>query len=373
MEPMMFFSRFDTSLHVVSLRCKGKMGLLSTHDSTNRHRFFIKVPQLILILLLCICSCSGKEEPSSLFAHPNEYKKEKIVCLGRLVPGERVIQVAAPAGAILQELRVKRGDWVGKGQVIATLRDHEMLRASLDYKQKEVAVAEAQLAQVEAGEKPPLIAAQQAALARYQSELKQACSDYERKKGLYQHQAVSLTQVEEAQAKWASIDQRVREAKEQLSGLKWVRPEDVVVAQKKLAAAKAAHFQAAAEFELSSIRAPLAGKVIEINAYPGESVGSRGIVDLADTESMMVEAEVYVTDIGRVSVGKPAQVEVEGFNGAVSGIVTEIITQVNPNAVLNPDPYSFVDRRVVIARIRLDEGEKVASLINSQATVEILP
>ena len=287
-----------------------------------------------------------------------------------MVPGDRVIQVAAPAGSILQALLVRRGDWVGRGQIIATLRDHAMLQASLDCRQTEVDVAEAQLAQVEAGEKPPLIAAQQAALARYQSEFQKAESDYERMQKLYKQQAVSLARLEEAQTKWASAEHLVREAREQLSGLKLVRPEDVVVAKKKLAAARAEHYRTVAEFELSSIRAPLDGKVIEINTYPGETVGSRGIVDLADTRSMMVEAEVYVTDIARVSVGASAQVEVEGFNGTLNGKVTEIITEVNPNAVLNPDPYSFVDRRVVIAKIRLDDGERVASLINAQATVE---
>jgi HlyD family secretion protein len=349
------------------------MGLLCAPKPANRNRFSGKASRIILILLLCVCACSRDKNTSTASAQPNEDKKEKIACLGRLFPGERTIQVAAPAGAILQELLVKRGDCVTRGQIIATLREHEMLRASLDCRQEEIAVAEAQLAQVKAGEKPPAIAAQQAVLDRYQSELKKASLDYERMQGLYERRAASLDQLEQAQTKWASTNQRVLEARELLSSLKLVRPEDVVVAQKKLAAAKAAYSRAAAEFELSSIRAPLDGKVIEINTYPGETVGNRGIVDLADTHIMMVAAEVFVTDIERVSVGTTAQVKVEGFNGTLSGKVTEIITQVNPNSALNPDPYSFVDRRVVIARIQLDEGEKVASLINTLVTVVILP
>jgi len=340
-------------------------------NSVNRLLLFTKTLQIAAILILCLCSCSKREEPNSPITQLHDDKK--IVCLGRLVPGERVIQVAAPPGVILRELHVKRGDWVNRGQIIATLRDHEMLQTSLDYTQKEVAVAEAQLAQVEAGEKPPAIAAQQAAVARCQAELKNAYSDYERMQRLYEQQAIPLSRLEEAQTRWVVADQRVRESREQLSNLKSVRPEDLVVARNKLAAAKAACSRAEANLELSLIRAPIAGKIIEINAYPGETVGSRGIVDLADTGIMMVEAEVYITDIGRVYIGAPAQVEAEGFNGPLNGKVTEIITAVNPNAVLNPDPYSFVDRRVVKTRIRLNEGEKVASLINTQVTVEITP
>ncbi|MDD5168274.1 MAG: HlyD family efflux transporter periplasmic adaptor subunit, partial [Syntrophales bacterium] len=289
------------------------------------------------------------------------------------VPSERVIQVAAPAGSILKELHIRRGDWVKKGQVIATLRDNEALKASLDQTQKEVAVSEAQLAHVEAGEKPATIAAQQAAVARYQAEFEKADADFRRMERLYKRQIISQAQMEEAQTKWTSADQRVHEAKEQLAGLKWVRPEDVAVARKKLASAKAAQSRAAADLELNLIRAPQDGKIIEINAYPGETVGSRGVVDLADTKIMMVEAEVYITDIARVVIGSSARVKVEGFSGLLDGKVTEIITQVNPNAVLNPDPYSFVDRRVVKTKIRLSDGAKVASLINTQVTVEILP
>jgi TldD protein len=37
----------------------------------------------------------------------------------------------------------------------------------------------------------------------------------------------------------------------------------------------------------------------------------------------------------------------EGFSGQLSGNVTEIVAEVNPNVVFNPDPDSFVDRRVV--------------------------
>ena len=295
------------------------------------------------------------------------------MCLGRLVPGERVIQVAAPAGAIIKKLHVRRGDRVKKGQVIATLRDEEALQTSVVQRRREVAVADAQLAQVEAGEKPATILAQQATVARYEAELVRADADYRRMQGLYRKQIISQAQLDEARANWASADERVQEAKEQLASLKWVRPEDVTAARKKLASAKASLTRAEADLELNFIRAPLDGRVIEINTYPGETVGSRGVADLADTRNMMVEAEVYITDIERVSVGLPVQVKVEGFSGQLSGKVTEIVAQVNPNVVFNPDPDSFVDRRVVKARIRLDDGAKVASLINTQVTVEIEP
>ena len=349
------------------------MNFLTPQNCAGLHLLPGKAAWVFIILLLSLCACSKKEALVSAAPESSAGKKAKIVCLGRLVPGERVIQAAAPAGAIIKELRVRRGDQVKKGQIIAVLRDEEVLRASVDQMRREVAVAAAQLAQVEAGEKPATILAQQAAVARYEAELEKADADYQRMRGLYREQVTSRAQLDEAQANWASARERVRESKEQLASLKWVRPEDVTAARKKLAAAQAALSRAQADLELQFIRAPLDSQVIEINTYPGETVGAHGVVDLADTRDMMVDAEVYITDVERVSVGSPARVSVEGFSGQLSGKVTEIEAEVNPNVVFNPDPDAFVDRRVVKVRIRLDDGEKVASLINTQVTVEIEP
>ena len=349
------------------------MNFLTPRNCAGPHLHPGKAAWVLIVLLLSLSACSEKKTLVATASQSTAGKKTKIVCLGRLVPGERVMQVAAPAGAIIRELCVRRGDWVKKGQIIATLRDEEALRASVVQMQREVAVADAQLAQVEAGEKPATILAQQAAVARYEAELQRADADYRRMQGLYHGQIISEAQLDEARANRTSANERVRQAREQLASLKWVRPEDVTAARKKLASAEAALAHAEADLELNFIRAPLDGQVTEINTYPGETVGSRGVANLADTQNMMVEAEVYVTDIERVSIGSLAQVTVEGFSGQLGGKVTEILAEVNPNVVFNPDPDSFVDRRVVKARIRLDDGAKVASLINTQVMVEIEP
>jgi len=349
------------------------MNFLTPRNRTDLHLLPTTAAWLLIVLSLSLSSCSRNETLVATTSQSTADEKTKIVCLGRLVPGERVMQVAAPAGAIVRELHVRRGDWVKQGQIIATLRDEEALQASVVQMRRDVAVADAQLAQVEAGEKPATIQAQQAALARYEAELERAEADYRRMRGLYRQEITSRAQLDEAQANWASAREQVREARERLASLKWVRPEDVAVARQRRASAEAALAHAEADLELNFIRAPLDGQVIEINTYPGETVGARGVLDLADTRNMMVEAEVYITDIERVLVGSAARVVAEGYSGQLSGKVTEIVAEVNPNVVFNPDPDSFVDRRVVKVRIRLDDGAKVASLVNTQVTVEIQP
>ena len=86
---------------------------------------------------------------------------------------------------------------------------------------------------------------------------------------------------------------------------------------------------------------------------------------------MAVEAEVYVSDVGRVAVGAPALVRGDGFSGELSGRVAEIVGQVGSNALYPSDPYSFADRRVVKVRIRLDEAARLCELSNTQVNVKI--
>ena len=145
------------------------MNFLSPRNCAPPHLLTRKAAWFLIVLSLSLSSCSRNETLVATAGQSTAGKKAKIVCLGRLVPGERVMQVAAPDGAIIRELRVRRGDWVKKGQIIATLRDEEALRASVVQMRRNVAVAESQLTQVEAGEKPATILAQQAALARYEA------------------------------------------------------------------------------------------------------------------------------------------------------------------------------------------------------------
>ena len=39
----------------------------------------------------------------------------------------------------------------------------------------------------------------------------------------------------------------------------------------------------------------------------------RGVLDLGNTDQMMVEAEVYINDVKQVSIGAPARVRGDGF------------------------------------------------------------
>ena len=119
------------------------------------------------------------------------------------------------------------------------------------------------------------------------------------------------------------------------------------------------------------IRAPVAGRVLDIHTRPGEMVGPRGILELGRVERMYAIAEVYETDIGRVRVGQPATVTSKALGRALSGTVERIRQQVRKLDQMDTDPAARKDARIVEVEVRLADAAAAASLTNLQVEVVI--
>jgi HlyD family secretion protein len=125
----------------------------------------------------------------------------------------------------------------------------------------------------------------------------------------------------------------------------------------------------------ASIRAPIAGQVLEVYTQSGEAIADEGIVDLGKTDPMEVVAEIYQSDIGKIRSGQSAIVTGEGISGELRGTVRQVGLQVSQQKVFSNQPGQNLDRRVVEVRIRLNskDSQQVASLTNLQVQVAIQP
>ena len=98
-------------------------------------------------------------------------------------------------------------------------------------------------------------------------------------------------------------------------------------------------------------------------------------MEFAQTSKMMVVAEVYESDIGKVKLEQTATIRSEtgAFTGEIAGIVSHIGLKIGKQDVLSTDPAADVDSRVVEVKIHLDPetSSKVAHLTNSKAIVKI--
>ncbi len=186
-------------------------------------------------------------------------------------------------------------------------------------------------------------------------------------------------QVNESEAtrneKVASLQRQIEEAKATLDKITEVRPTDVQVATAEIERASAAVKQAQADLELSVVKAPITGEIIEIHTQPGETIGTDGIAQIGRTEQMVVVAEVLEEDIGKVRLGQRATItsENETFAGKLQGTVSEISRQIGKQDVLDSDPAADVDARVVEVKIGLapEASQRVSGLTYANVVVEI--
>ncbi|HIK43451.1 MAG TPA: efflux RND transporter periplasmic adaptor subunit [Leptolyngbyaceae cyanobacterium M65_K2018_010] len=335
-------------------------------------------------------------------------KQVKVVALGRVEPASRVIDVAASDAGRIASLLVAKGDVVEKGQVLAYLDRYPVRQAERDYAASQLAEARAQLAaetslgqaQVQEADtrisqidqpQRAAIAAQAAAIQGLQAELDVAEIDLARFQQLNESGALSRQELDRQRATVNRLRADLSNAKATQQRLEQARLNDLknAAAQRGAAQAQATLAQvqsrvnsaaqnlalAESQLELMVIRAPQAGQVLDIFAYPGEAVSQTGgpVLALGDTRQMYVVAEVYETDIGLVQVGQPATITSRNgaFAEALTGTVAEIGLQIAKNDVLDDDPAANADARVVEVRIRLDQSGVVAGLTNLQVDVAI--
>lgn len=298
---------------------------------------------------------------------------QNVACMGQVVPGERVVRLAAPAGAIVGELRVERGDQVGKGNVIAVLRDEPLYQARLGQTRQQVALAEADLAQVRAGERQELVDAQTALIDANEADAGLLESRLERYGTLLDNKHIEQDRYDELMSQQKSLQAKIHREQCVLDSLRSSRKEVVAKAEIAVRVAQAQEQEAAAALELQYIRAPFTGEVLDIHTWPGEGVWDEGsIVSMGETTNMMIVAEVYETDLARVSVGSRAKISGQVFKGEQGGEVVEILKMMESSRVFPMDPSAYVDRRIMIVRIRPDDPALFAAYSHAHVIVTIL-
>jgi HlyD family secretion protein len=96
-----------------------------------------------------------------------------------------------------------------------------------------------------------------------------------------------------------------------------------------------------------------------------------GLLELGKTDRMYVIAEVFESDITRVHIGDKATITGEALTEPLHGEVESIGMQVAKNNVLQTDPTSLTDARVIEVKVRLDDSSAASRLIHAKVTVVI--
>ncbi len=229
---------------------------------------------------------------------------------GRIVPDPtQVVHVFPAAGGRVVEMKVRPGDRVQKGQVLALLESSDVSRAMADYQK-----------------------------ARTDAEFKKKTLD--RSTDLYAHHAIAEKDLQQAQADLESADQEQQATLDHLHLL----GTDPGASSNQL-----------------SVIAPRDGVVLDIGAAPGELnnslAASQPLCTLADLATVWVEGELFEKDIMGLKAGTPAEVTLNAYPGekwdgrialisdAVDPVTRTLKVRVvlqNPGLRLKPDMFASI-------------------------------
>lgn len=291
---------------------------------------------LTLVALVATRQLSLPNKPPSQSVSPARKSPpprlpEAVAALGRLEPAGNIRVLAAPIAGIggsprLTELLVNEGDRVRQGEVLARFDTGPTLEA-------EEKVIRTRLANL---------------VRRLQVEQREL-SRYRQLTGVG---ALSADELDRREQQYLQLLGEWQVARADLERVK-------------------------ADLANTTLRAPIAGTVLRIQARVGERPGDQGILELGASDRMEALLEVYESDIDRVRLGQTVLLSSEngGFKGTLRGSVIRISPQVRQREVLSTDPSGDVDARIVEVRVGLapEEASRVRSLTGLKVIARLQP
>ena len=284
------------------------------------------------------------------------------------------VQVAAPVGGRLLELRVAEGDRVAAGALVARL-DTSDATLALARARADRAQADAQLRLMLAGSRREDIrqadaqsAAAGADVRAADAEVAAAQADVDRFEALLASNSGSrkqrddaVTRRDVAKERAQGARDRVRAAGETLARRRnGSRPEDIAAARARVAAADAQIATLDKAIADATVIAPLAGIVTEKLADPGEMLAPRApIVVVTDLEH--VWANVYVDEpaVPRLTLGQPATLFTDAGGAGLPGTVSYISSK----AEFTPrNVQTAEDRSKLVYRVKVSVANSAGTL-----------
>jgi HlyD family secretion protein len=285
----------------------------------NRKKLlYIGIPLVVLIVVLVIVSMSGNsEEAISVTTAKVEKQRiiETVTATGRIQPKTQV-KISADVAAKITKLEVKEGEWVEKGQFLVQLDRERYLAA--------VQSAEANMRAVEANANLVM------------ENMLKAEKDFNRTKELYDQKLESQAGMDQMYAAYQVEKARYQSALE------------------NVAQSKAVLKQAQDDLSKTTIYAPMAGTISQLNKEVGEiALGSQFqedvIMVISNLSGMEALVDVDENDIVSIQIGDSATIEVDALPDMVfHGTVTEMANSAKISASGTTDQKTEFEVKIAI-------------------------
>lgn len=270
----------------------------------------------------------------------------------------------------LEGIFVQIGDSVKQGQLIAQIDRTDYLQKVKEMEAR-VALAKAQLAEIEAGARTEELRQAEEAVRSAQSRYENAKLHRERMEVLYQKQVISKKEWDLAEMEYTVAGAQVASSLEHLKLLKeGARQETKEASRARLREAESLLNQERIRLQHTQILAPFSGEIHRRYVDAGALVSpSTPIVNLIHTATLKVVAHVLEKDIPLIKTGMKATLTTESFPGKVfEGKIVRLNSALDPATrtlqaeIEIPNPLRML-KPSMFARIELVLLEKPRALL----------
>ncbi len=255
----------------------------------------------------------------------------------------------------LQSVKVRRGDHVEPGQVIAAL-DASLEQIARASRVSEAAAAESQVELLKAGTRPEELRSMAARVRAAQASEDLLRKNLEREKALAAHGVTPAAVVDELTAELARSEAQRQALEHQLLALRQgARKQEISSAVSKAQAlAKAVELEKARvqRFELNAM---LSGTILDVHVEEGEVVGpGTPVATLGDVNHPYCDVFVPQMEIGSIRLNSSARMHVDSSATVFTGKVEYIsqTTEFTPRFLFSDQERSNL---VVRVRVRIND------------------
>lgn len=287
-------------------------------SKTKKRILMIGVPALIISVVIVSLSMNGSGD-NKVDVRTAKVEKQRIVetvtATGRIQPKTQV-KISADVAAKITRMEVKEGDWVDKGKFLVQL-DRERFLASVESAAANMRATEANARLVK-------------------ENMLKAEKDYMRTKELFDKKLESQAALDQVYAAYQVEKARYQSALEQVDQT------------------KAALKQTKDDLSKTTIYAPMAGTISQLNKEVGEiALGSQFqedvIMVVSNLSGMEALVDVDENDIVSIQLGDSAAIEVDALPDLVfKGIVSEIANSAKLSASGTSDQKTEFEVKISI-------------------------
>lgn len=283
------------------------------------------------------------------------------------------IYLSYSANERIDQLWVKKGDKVRKGQTLLTMEAFTT-RNTLEISEKEYLAEKARLTDLISGERPAELAVIRAQLESALSEEELAKKQSARLQKLYRTGVISADEWQKSAAGYRQKSARVEELKSRLDVGKLPARDALIESQQlQVESARLQRDKARWELQQSTLIAPQDALVFDTLYRPGERViAGRPLISLLSPENVRVRFFIPEKELGALHTGMKVQLVCDGCKQSYAGRINYI----SPEAEYSPPVIYSTERREKLVYMAEAVPEKsAAALINigQPYRVEIIP